>query len=371
MAWILAASSNLGRVGRMTLATDVPVPVSSRDFQAMLGFARNIDALQYNPEYIAALQDKLPQAVKIEPKYPPMLMGYDFHLTEEGPKLIEINNNAGGLWEKDDGWIPQPDIPELEGRLEQRLLRMFDAAWRHIVIMDEDIKNQYMLPEMQAYAELLRQDGRKVALLSPEDIDAQHDGLYESGARVDMIYNRHTDFYLETKPMQHIRKAYMQSQVALNPYPRSYALIGDKNRMVDWWREGFLSFLPQDTRQMIQRIVPQTLVLAEVDEAWAWQQRKGWVFKPAARHGGKGVLLGKSMSRKRFDALDKASTVMQALVPASQIELDGQKFKFDMRLYMHGDKLIALAGRAWRGQITNFQDSGSGWTPISIVEYAA
>ncbi len=350
----------------MTLATQTPVCISQTDFETMLSFSRTIETLQNQPQYLKALALKLPETANIKPEQPSILMGYDFHLTDTGPKLIEINNNAGGLWERDDGWIPQAEHAEMQGDLPSRLLQMFDASWQSIAIMDEDIQQQYMLPEMQAYAALLQKDGRKVSLVSPEDLRLESDGLHVQGSKVNMIYNRHTDFYLESEPMHHIRQALMNKQVALNPYPRSYALIGDKNRMVDWWRDGFLSFLPQDKQGLIHAVVPETHLLSEYDRDQAWAERKQWVFKPAARHGGKGVLLGKGMSRKRFDALDANTTVMQQLVPASRIEIDEKSFKFDIRLYMYGQQLIAMAGRAWSGQITNFREEGSGWTPIQV-----
>jgi hypothetical protein len=350
----------------MTLATQTPIDIAHDDFQTMLRFARSIDELQTNPTYIQTLASKLPDTASVVPKQPSILMGYDFHLTDDGSKLIEINNNAGGLWERDDGWIPQCEHKEMQGELTARLLQMFAKDWQHIAIMDEDIAQQYMLPEMKAYAKLLEQDGRKVSLVSPENLTLKDGGLYLGDAKVDMIYNRHTDFYLDSAPMQSIRQAYMAEQVALNPYPRSYALIGDKNRMVDWWRDEFLSFLPKDAVALIRQVVPETHVLAECDLEKAWANRKQWVFKPAARHGGKGVLLGKGMSRKRFDALDKKTTVMQKLVPASKVELGGKSFKFDIRLYMYGTQLIAMAGRVWNGQITNFREEGSGWAPISV-----
>ena len=351
----------------MTLATKTPVSISQRDFQTMLSFARAAYQLKSNPTYLSLLAEKLPETAKVNHDSPSMLMGYDFHLTDAGPKLIEINNNAGGLWEKDDGWVPQCSHPELPMDLPSRLLGMFKASWQHIAIVDDYITQQYMYPEMQAYASLLEADGRKVSLVSPEELNLKGDGLYVQGSKVDMIYNRHTDFYLDTEVMRDIRTAYLATQVVLNPYPRSYALIGDKNRMVDWWRDGFLeSCVKTEALNLFRNVVPETHVFAEYDKDQAWKMRKQWVFKPAARHGGKGVLLGKAMSRKRFDALEASSTVMQKLVPPSLIQIDDVSYKFDIRLYMHGERLIAMAGRAWRGQITNFREEGSGWTSIVV-----
>ena len=105
----------------------------------------------------------------------------------------------------------------------------------------------------------------------------------------------------------------------------------------------------------------------EYDSDQAWKERKTWVFKPVARHGGKGVLLGKAMSRKRFDLLNPLETVMQKFVPASVVTVNEKLFKFDVRLFTQGENLIALAGRVWQGQLTNFRTDGSGWVPLEVT----
>ncbi len=333
----------------------------------MLAFARLMYRLKQNRDYVAAIEAKLPQAAHFAPDEPSMLMGYDFHLDESGPRLIEINNNAGGLCLGGDTWLPQTRIPELEGELKRRLLAMFPAAWRTIAIMDEDIRAQFMYPEMQAYARLLESDGRRVFLVSPEEVRGDAAGLYVGTTRLDAIYNRHTDFYLETQQMQHVRAAFMAGAVHLNPFPRSYALLGDKSRMVDWWHPGLLeACLSPEEVALVRAVVPETHLLREYDRDQAWQERSGWVFKPAARHGGKGVLLGKGISRTRFDALDDADTVMQQFVPASRIIHEEVEYKLDLRLFTHGERLIALAARLWRGQVTNFRQPGSGWASVRV-----
>ena len=353
---------------KTSLASATPVSISAADSHIMLNFSRNIFRLKDNPAYLSALASSLPKAAHIPTEWSSLLMGYDFHLTPDGPKLIEINNNAGGLYIGEQRWLPQPDLAEvLPGNLEERLLSMFHSEWSAIAIMDEDVCNQYMYPEMCAYADLLSQAGRKVWVCSPEDVELTEAGLFIDGQRLDAIYNRHTDFYLEDQPLQHIRMAYERGQVAINPHPRSYALIGDKSRMVDWWRPGLLEGCI-DAQQLaeIRAVTPVTRQLSEMDLQQAWDERKQWVFKPAARHGGKGVVLGKAMSRKRFNSLDVDETIVQQLIPASVVQVEGNEMKLDIRLYMHGESLIALAGRVWRGQVTNFREPGSGWVSLSI-----
>lgn len=355
-----------------SLASETPVSVSRTEFEAMLQFSRTVFRLKDNTTYLSQLRAQLPETAHIQTQWPSVLMGFDFHLTDAGPRLIEINNNAGGLYIGDGRWLPQPDIAELSGSLEQRLMHMFHTDWASIAIIDEDVTGQFMYPEMQAYAELFRKDGRKVMVACPEDLHLHENGLSCNGVHIDAIYNRHTDFYLESEAVAHIRRAYEQGQVVVNPHPRSYALIGDKTRMVDWWRQGFLeSCIAPGEVERIRGVTPETHKLSDMDIGQAWSERRQWVFKPAARHGGKGVLLGKAMSRKRFEALDLTDTIVQRLVPASEVEVEGidgekNRMKFDMRLFMHGEKLIALAGRVWRGQVTNFRQPGSGWIAITI-----
>lgn len=351
----------------MQLASDTPLPLSRTAFEQAVAFVRTIYRLKNNAAYLELLAGKLPEAAGILPESSGILMGFDFHLHDHGVKLIEINNNAGGLFTDPHVWIPQPPIPELAGTLPERLAGMFPSGWRRIAIMDEAIEEQFMYPEMQAYAELLRSDGREAFLVSPEQLQERPDGLYAGESRIDAIYNRHTDFYLESPEMRHIRHAYLAGKVQLNPHPRSYALLGDKGRMADWWRDGLLEkCLEKGEVELIRNVVPETRQLGEYDPDEVWQQRSRWVFKPAAKHGGKGVLLGKSVSRKRFGELDPATTVLQEFVPASQVEIDGNAFKLDIRLFTHGEELVAVAGRVWQGQVTNFRVEGSGWVSLSI-----
>lgn len=354
----------------MLLASSISVPIPRHHFERMLAFSRMLYRLKNRKNYLHMLEEKLPEVAKIIPDTPAMLMGFDFHLTDEGAKLIEVNNDAGGLYsEALKDWLPQPQIEEMPGETSERLLGMFPSHWKSIAIVDDEIEEQFMYPEMQAYAELLKEDDREVYMGAPEALQLKDDGLYFNGHRLDAIYNRHTDFYLDTEPMQHIRKAYMSGLIQLNPHPRSYALLGDKARMADWWHEGVLeSCLEPDEIQLIRTVVPEIHLMHEYDSEQAWAERAGWVFKPAARHGGKGVLLGKSISRKRFDDFNKGETVMQRYVPASLVEIGDNEFKFDVRLFMQGEKLISLAGRVWQGQVTNFRAEGSGWVSLEVTD---
>lgn len=342
--------------------------VSENCFRAMLRFALIMQKLSANPDYARVLEPRLPASARYDPGYASILMGYDFHLSSKGPQLIEINNNAGGLYLGEGRWLPQPDIPPLQGKLEDRLLAMFSPRWQTIAIMDEEVEQQFMYPEMLAYARLLESDGRKCFVLSPERLQAVDGGLAVNGEIVHAIYNRHTDFYLEDSSLAHVLRAYLDGAVALTPHPRSYGLLGDKQRMVDWKKPGFLErFLDEEDASFVRRMIPETRLLADMDRDRLWRERRRWYFKPASRHGGKGVMPGKMLGKKRFRLMDAQSTIVQEQVPAPEIELGGKRFRYDIRLVMHEDRLIALAARIWQGEVLNFRLPGSGFMPVQIV----
>ncbi|MDX8390462.1 MAG: hypothetical protein R8M38_08225, partial [Mariprofundaceae bacterium] len=74
-----------------------PITVSNTDFQMMLKFSRLICKLKHNLHYVRKMKARTPKVARFNSQYSSVLMGFDFHLTSNGPKLIEINNNAAGL----------------------------------------------------------------------------------------------------------------------------------------------------------------------------------------------------------------------------------------------------------------------------------
>jgi len=359
-------------VWNMSLSSLPPVSISNDDFQAMLYFSRCIFHLKKNSTYIQKLESSLPEIVSIKTDYPSALMGFDFHLTEDGPKLIEVNNNAAGLWSwKTGDWLEQDEMFGVQSHLCNRINDMFPEQWRNIVILDEHVEQQFFYPEMKAYANILSESGRHVIITSPEHLQ-QHEGgcLYFSDKKIDGIYNRHTDFYLKGDEMKHIHNAYIHQKVGLSPHPRSYGLIADKARMVDWWAEDFFKgILSYHEVSTILNVVPEIKRLSDWNIEDIWLKRKKYVFKPTSSHGGKGVLIGKSLRNKRFQLMLETAQdiVVQEFVPAPTIERAGITYKYDIRLYMCGETLIGLAARLFQGSVTNFSHPNSGFYPVRIV----
>ena len=74
---------------------------------------------------------------------------------------------------------------------------------------------------MQYFAQMLTAQGIKAFALSPEDLtfDAATKELSYQGVKIDLIYNRMTDFRFEDPFHKDIRAAAIAKTIALTPHP--------------------------------------------------------------------------------------------------------------------------------------------------------
>ncbi|HET7832435.1 MAG TPA: hypothetical protein VFK88_05670, partial [Gallionella sp.] len=171
-------------------------------------------------------------------------MGYDFHLNEEGAHLIEINTNAGGGFLNELLLDSQSEAdlygaaPE-EENLEQTFLDMFHNEWvlargdaplTSIAIVDERPEEQYLYPEFLLAQKMFERAGITACIADPSAFEARGDGLYLDEQKIDLVYNRLTDFSLQ----QHaaLRQAYLDGSVVMTPNPAHYARYADKRNLV-------------------------------------------------------------------------------------------------------------------------------------------
>ena len=83
---------------RPHLFSSVPLFLSESDVADMLRIVCAVEAVARLPGYRDAALSWAPEAARQD--YGPLgaFMGYDFHLTGDGPRLIEVNTNAGGAF---------------------------------------------------------------------------------------------------------------------------------------------------------------------------------------------------------------------------------------------------------------------------------
>ncbi len=82
------------------LFSHVPVFLSATTVDEMRAIAAAVETTAQLAAYKAAVLSWAPEIARADHGPIGALMGYDFHLGEDGPRLIEINTNAGGAFLK-------------------------------------------------------------------------------------------------------------------------------------------------------------------------------------------------------------------------------------------------------------------------------
>ena len=83
---------------RPHLIADSPVFLPKADHEAMADIVRAVEAATRLAPFREAALSQAPIIAQRDIGPSGAFMGYDFHVTEDGPKLIEINTNAGGAF---------------------------------------------------------------------------------------------------------------------------------------------------------------------------------------------------------------------------------------------------------------------------------
>jgi len=353
------------------------VNLSRNALKQMIAVVRCLQTLYENRRY-SALLPELQDTARVNIRHYSVLMGYDFHITEEQQvKLIEVNTNSGGLWLACRCY--ESNAQQFPEKLANKLLHTFINEYRLfcksqkvrpqlIAIVDQQPLTQFLYPEMQIFAKLFQQAGIDTVIIDPSEINAKETGLYYQDQRIDLIYNRHCDFYLQSPEMRVIADAWKNQLVCLTPNPRIYGLLADKQRMADWSQPGFFKeLLSSKQASCLQQAIPYTKSFHTYSKDELWSERKKWVFKPANGYASRGVYVGEKLTKNKFNSLDpQATLVQQRIKPSVTVMPDGERFKTDFRLFVYRDKVTFVSARIYQGQVTNLRTPGGGFSKVRI-----
>ena len=365
-----------------------PYFVTHADAQRMRSIIAAIELVIALPRYQAAALARAPAAAQHDQGPAGVFFGYDFHLTPTGPKLIEINTNAGGallniqLLREQLGCCKGAALLSAykdHAMAEQGLFAMFETEWyrargeqplRSVVIVDETPSRQYLYPEFLLLKRLFESHGVFVSIADPTELEFDGDTLQHAGRPVDLVYNRHTDFYFETPPLAALRSAYLANAAVVTPHPRAHAMYADKRNLITLSDAPVLRDLgaEEPTIDTLIQGIPETRVIhPSAAESW-WAQRKEWFFKPARSYGSRGVYRGDKLTTRAFATILEGDYVAQRIAqPSERSDSHGSQFKVDVRNYTYGGQVQLIATRLYRGQTTNFRTPGGGFAPVFFV----
>lgn len=318
-----------------------------------------------------------------------VFLGYDFHLGRTGPALIEINTNAGGALLNTVLAAAQQaccaDVEAVLGAatspaaLAEEFLAMFRTEWRRqrgdaplgsIAIVDEAPTEQYLHPEFLLFQELFRRAGLRAAIVDAAALRHERGALVADGERIDLVYNRLTDFAFATPATAALRSAYDAGDVVVTPNPHTYARYADKRHLTVFSDPERLRAwgVPEATIALLAASVPRAICVdpAQADELW--RDRKRWFFKPVDGYGGKAAYRGDKLTRGTWESILARPYVAQTIVPPSErtIRIDDREvpLKLDVRAYVYDGVVQLTAARLYQGQTTNFRTAGGGFAPV-------
>ena len=371
---------------RTGLYAGTAVFLSQEHYRQMGQLVESVAAATAGNSYQTAVQARDPAIdLGCQAETSSVLMGYDFHISPEGPRLIEINTNAGAAFLAkqfaDVGSLCLPagaERPDFsEARLDGLLVSMFISEWnairpseplRTIAIVDEDPESQYLYPDMLIAAELLNAHGIRTVVVDASALEFRDGKLRHGNETIDMVYNRLTDFRLDAARHRALRQAYTENAAVISPSPRHHALYADKrNLMLLGSRDCDAGAVSPDVRAMI----PPTRPVAGMDPQDAWTERKSRFFKPSGGFGSRAAYRGDKLTKQVWKAILEGDYVAQDFVPPAGRGLLREgvpvRLKFDIRLYAYAGKPLFPVARLYDGQTTNFRTPGGGLAPVILV----
>lgn len=373
--------------------------VSQRQLQAMHEAVRVLHDVMHLPAWRTHALAQAPELAHAAMGPQGVFMGYDFHLTESGPRLIEINTNAGGAMlnlaltraqraccDAARVWMhAATDVADLE----PRWLAMFAREWmlqrpgepfvpaqgpaRTLAIVDEDPERQYLYPEFLLFQDLFRRAGVDAVIAAPRALDWTDGQLRHQGRRIDMVYLRLTDFALDEPAHAGLHQAWASGACVFTPNPEIHALHANKRHLAALGDASLLVQLGLSAHQraVLAATVPDTQLLTPDNADHLWSGRKGYFFKPLVGYGSKATYRGDKLTTKTWGQIQQAPYVAQALVPPSQrvVLVDDQRktLKADVRAYAYDGQVQLFAARLYDGQTTNFRSDGGGFAPVFVT----
>jgi hypothetical protein len=371
------------------LFASLPVFVSRAHVLEMQEVIRALHAVAGSAAYRREVLAQAPAIAMRRPSAHGVLHGFDFHLGADGPRLIEINTNAGGVMlNAEMGRAQQACCREVAdlvsgpsdySSIEDRLFAMFTTDWRaargemplrHIAIVDTAPTAQYLYPEFLLFQRLFEARGVRTTIADPAELALADGSLLHASGVIDLVYNRLTDFYFERPEHAILARAYETDAAVVTPHPHSHALYANKRNLALLTDATALHRwgIEPPIVQRLLRNIPHTRVVKADDAEALWRDRKRLFFKPACGFGGGGAYRGDKLTRRVFSEVVSGDYVAQALVPPSERLAAGGDatpvLKVDLRNYVYDGEVLLIAARLYQGQTTNFRTPGGGFAPV-------
>lgn len=372
------------------LFSNTTVFISPIQLQQIRDIVHAVEHVVSLPKYKDEILTRAPAVASYNPGTSGVFMGYDFHLSEQGQHIIEINTNAGGAFLNAALVSAQTEccrasgtlLPLLKTHLDQEFIAMFLREWQlqrgdqpltRVAIVDENPMQQFLYPEFKMAQRLFERNGISAVIADPSELHFDDDNLTHQGKVIDLVYNRLTDFSLSGESLSILRKAYEVGSVVLTPNPHQYALYADKRNLIILSDAAHLEKLGASERdiELLCIAIPKTQAVTSDNAENLWAIRKNLFFKPASGFGSRAAYRGDKLTKRVWEEILQGDYVAQQIVQPSErgilVDKEQTALKMDVRAYVYNGEIQLLAARLYQGQTTNFRTQGGGFAPVFVA----
>lgn len=301
-----ALDAALGEVGfQARIAVDqphlfsrVPVFLQAVALRAMHDIVAVIELVAQIPVYKAAVLGGAPAIAQADHGPQGALMGNDFHLSDDSPKLIDVNTNSGGTFlnalsaqAQTQCCVGRMNVAKdsLVARVDAAVIAIFRTEWRRqrssaplrrTAMVDDAPPDQNLYPEFVLARKMLARHDIETVICDPQALTLGDDQLYFGDLPVDPVYNRLLDFTLSEKRLAVLHDAYRTGAVVVTPNPhnhthlahrRNLALLSDPTALAAMNVSAALAAWLQS--------IPQTRMVTPENADSLWQARRQLFFK--------------------------------------------------------------------------------------------
>jgi hypothetical protein len=371
--------------------------IPSATVAAIDAFIRIFDRVTTRPAWQRSVTSGAPDIARHPRPEACFFSAWDFHLSPgDGWHLIECNDNGSGFFFAglinrlfyefaeigQDASVEPPatadafaaqlstfierEAREFFGTMPDGLFLVLDAA--------ESVRGGKFRNEFILVRDLLRRNGWRSEIASPEQLrwDGKH--LLWQEQRVSFVVNRSTDFFWEAEAMSALRAGYLDGKVYVAPNPFTYATRSDK-RLLE-----FLSLPDRDLelgigaeeRAVLSAHVPATFLLREDNLEEIARTKDDYFFKPVHGFAGRGALASTSVGLTRLRRLlrDGSGYVAQKTAPKPLLHAAGAPAEVplwtDLRVWAYrGERFLISARASKRADLLDLAPPG-GWLPTFV-----
>jgi hypothetical protein len=376
---------------RPHLFSNLPVFLPRAALRGMSRIVAAITAAASLPGYREAVSAWAPPIARHDFGPAGAFMGYDFHLADDGPKLIEVNTNAGGAFlnavlakaqRACCAAAAAACLPPATGPFDDAVWSMFSREWarqgragapKRVAIVDDKPEEQFLYPEFVLAQRFFQEHGVEAVIADAAALTYTPGRLRADGRVIDLVYNRLVDFSFEAPEHAALRAAYLDRAIVVTPNPWVHGLLADKRNLTvlsdptlprAWG-------LASDDAAVLARGIPRTEPLTAQNADDLWARRKTVFFKPMAGYGGKAVYRGDKITAKVWREITRGGYVAQDFASPGErmVDVGGAREarKVDVRLYVYDGQVLLVAARLYQGQTTNFRTPGGGFAPVFAI----